>query len=22
VQWQGEGNFLVSQPEGLNRVCG
>lgn len=22
MQWQGEGNFLVSQPEELNRVCG
>ncbi|ATP28568.1 endonuclease [Chromobacterium violaceum] len=22
VQWQGEGNFLVSQPEELSRVCG
>lgn len=22
VQWQGEGNFLVSQPEELGRVCG
>ena len=22
IQWQGEGNFLVSQPEALGRVCG